>query len=169
MPWITFVLIGAGVAVAAVALAAFLLGRVDRRALAGAGVAVVIVGAIATALPLAAKSIDAANTFRLANRGTPPDQAREKCLVDGGDAGIVPLVRAARAMLPAHARYQVIGPLESDPSCYATNLLPRLKIATLRTGDWLLFTAPVTRAWRARLVPGSERAIGGAMAIGRVR
>src|SRR3954454_10626055 len=169
MPWITFLLIGAGLVVAVIALAAFLLGRVDRQTIATAGVAVVIVGAIATVLPLTAKSVDAINTFRLQNHGTPPDQAREKCVVDGSASGILPLLRAARATLPARARYQVIGPLEADTSCWATNMLPRLMVSTVRSGDWLLFTAGVTRDWRARLVPGSLRPAGRNFAIGRVR
>jgi hypothetical protein len=169
MPWITFLLIGAGVAVAVIALAAFLLGRVDGQTLTMAGVAVVIVAAIATVLPLTAKSVDAANRFRLQNHGTPPDQAREKCIVDGSAGQIVPLVRAARATLPAHARYAVIGPLGADLSCWAMNMLPRLMISTVRSGDWLLFTDGVEPGWRARLAPGSERPLGGNLAIGRQR
>jgi hypothetical protein len=169
MAWLTFVLIAAGVAVAAVALAGFLAGRVDGRTLAGAGSAVVVVGAIATVFPLTSNSLQAINQFRLDNRGTPPDQAREKCLVDAGGSSVVPLVRVARAALPANARYQVIGPLGSDPSCYATNMLPRLMVTTAPPGQWVLFTDGVPPEWRARLVPGTQRGAGGKLALGQVR
>ncbi len=169
MPWLTFVLIGAGVAVATVALAGFLLGRVSGQTLAGAGAAVVVVGAIVSVFPLTKNSVEAANTLRLANRGTPPDQARETCLAAGGGAGVVPLVRAARAALPAKARYQVVGPPGSDPSCWTTNMLPRLMVQSTRSGDWVLFTAGVPKEWRPRLVPGTERNAGGNLALGQVR
>jgi hypothetical protein len=169
MPWLTFVLIGAGVAVAAVALAGFLLGRVSGATLAGAGAAVVIVGAILSVFPLTKDSVEAINRFRLDNRGTPPDQAREKCLVDGGARGDVPLARLARATVPANARYQFIGPVGVDRACWATNLMPRLLRDTVRTGDWLLFTDGVPPAWRARVAPGSLRTAGGKLAVGQVR
>jgi hypothetical protein len=169
MSWLTFVLIAAGVALAAVGLAAFLLGRVDGRTLGGAAAAVVVVGGIATAIPLTRNSLEAINDVRLANRGTPPNQAKEKCLVDGGGGYLVPLVRAARTAMPAKAHYAVIGPAGTDNACYATNMLPRLMVVDVRGGDWVLFTNGVPREWRGRLVPPSVRPAGGKFWVGEVR
>jgi hypothetical protein len=92
MAWLTFVLIAAGIVAAAFALAVLLLGRADRPALSVAIGATVAIGAVAVSFPIARNSIEAINGIRLEFRGTPPAQAKERCVVDGGAADIVPLV-----------------------------------------------------------------------------
>jgi hypothetical protein len=167
--WLTFLLIAGGIVAAAFMAAVLLLGRADRGALRVAAGAVLALAAVAVAFPVAKTSVRNINGVRLDNRGTPPNQAKEKCIVDGGAADIVPLIERLRADLPANAQYQVIGPTRTDIACLTTNMLPRVSVQTARSSDWLVFTDGVPRGDRARLVPGSLRRVTDKLAFGQVR
>jgi hypothetical protein len=167
--WLTFLLIAGGIVAAGFAAAVLLLGRADRGALRIAAGAVLAVAAVAVAFPVAKTSVRNINGVRLDNRGTPPNQAKEKCIVDGGAADIVPLIERLRAALPAKARYQVIGPTRTDTACLTTNMLPRVSVQTAGSSDWLVFTDGVPPGDRARLIPGSLRQVTDKLAFGRLR
>jgi hypothetical protein len=167
--WLTFLLIAGGIVAAGFAAAVLLLGRADRGALRVAAGAVLALAAVAVAFPVAKTSVRNINGVRLDNRGTPPDQAKEKCIVDGGAPDIVPLVERLRAALPAKAQYEVIGMVRPDTACLTTNLLPRVRIQTARRADWLVFTEGVSPSDRARLVPGSLRRVTDKLAFGQLR
>ena len=169
MSWLTFLLIAAGIVAATFVLAALLLGRTDRTALSVAAGAVLVIGAVMVAFPIGKNSAHDINGIRLMYRGTPPNQAKEKCIVDGGAADIVPLVERLRADLPAQASYQVIGPTRTDVACLTTNMLPRVLVNPARAGDWLVFTDGVPKSWAARLAPGSLQHVNPTMAFGRVQ
>jgi hypothetical protein len=167
--WLTFLLIAGGIVAAGFAAAVLLLGRADRGALRVAAGAVLALAAVAVAFPVAKTSVRNINGVRLDNRGTPPNHAKEKCVVDGGAADIVPLIERLRADLPAKAQYQVIGPLRTDFACLNTNMLPRTLVDTPRAGDWLVFTEGVPADARRRLQPGSLRQVTDKLAFGQVR
>jgi hypothetical protein len=167
--WLTFLLIAGGIVAAGFAAAVLLLGRADRGALRVAAGAVLALAAVAVAFPAAKTSVRTINGVRLDNRGTPPNHAKEKCVVDGGAADIVPLIERLRADLPAKAQYQVIGPLRTDFACLNTNMLPRTLVDTPGAGDWLVFTEGVPADARRRLQPGSLRQVTDKLAFGQVR
>ena len=169
MSWLTFLLIACGIVAAAYAAAVLLLGRADRGALRVAAGAVLVIGAVAVAFPVAKNSVRNINGVRLDNRGTPPNQAKEKCVVDGGAADIVPLIDRLRADLPARAQYQVVGPTRTDVACLTTNMLPRTLVNPPRAGDWLVFTDGVPADYRGRLAPGSLRQVTDTLAFGQMR
>jgi hypothetical protein len=167
--WLTFLLIACGILAAAFAAAVLLPGRADRGAVRVAAGAVLAVGAVAVALPVGKNSAHDINRIRLQFRGTPPNRAKEKCIVDGGAAEIVPLIDRLRADLPARAQYQVVGPTRTDVACLTTNMLPRTLINTPRAGDWLVFTDGVPADYRGRLAPGSLRQVTDTLAFGQMR
>jgi hypothetical protein len=167
--WLTFLLIACGIVAAVFAAAVLLLGRADRDAVRVAAGAVLALGAVAVAFPHAKDNAHAINDIRLQYRGTPPNQAKEKCVVDGGAPDIVPLIERLRADLPARAQYQVVGPTRTDVACLTTNMLPRVLVSTPQAGDWLVFTDGVPAGARARLVPGSLRRVTDQLAFGQVR
>src|SRR4051794_27266850 len=167
--WLTFLLIAGGMVAAAFVAAVLLLGRTDGRALRVAAGAVFALTGVAVAFPIARRSVRNINGVRLENRGTAPNQAKEKCIVDGGAADIVPLVERLRAALPAKAQYQVIGPIRPDFACLTTNMLPRTLVEAPRAGDWVVFTESVPADARARLQPGSLRQVTDKLAFGQVR
>lgn len=169
MSWLTFLLIAGGIVAAGFAAAVLLVGRADRGALRVAAGAVLALAAVAVAFPVAKTSVRNINGVRLDNRGTPPDEAKEKCVVDGGAGHIVPLIERLRADLPAKARYQVIGPPPIDAACLTTNMLPRVSVQAAASSDWLVFTDGVPRGARARLVPGSLQRVTDKLAFGQVR
>jgi hypothetical protein len=167
--WLTFLLIAGGIVAAGFAAAVLLLGRADRGALRVAAGAVLALAAVAVAFPVAKTSVRNINGVRLDNRGTPPAQAKQKCIVDGGAGDVVPLVQRLRADLPARAQYQVVGPLPIDLACLTTNMLPRTLVDTPRAGDWLVFTDGVPAGARGGLRPGSLRQVTDKLAFGQVR
>jgi hypothetical protein len=167
--WLTFVLIAGGIVAAGFAAAALLLGSTDRGALRIAAGAVLALAAVAVAFPVAKTSVRNINGVRLDNRGTPPNQAKAKCIVDSGAADIVPLIERLRADLPATAQYQVIGPTRTDTACLTTNMLPHVSVQTAGSSDWLVFTDGVPPGDRARLLPGSLRQVTDKLAFGRLR
>jgi hypothetical protein len=167
--WLTFLLIACGIVAAVFAAAVLLLGRADRGALRVAAGAVLAIGAVAVAFPIGKNSAHDINGIRLQFRGTPPNQAKERCIVDGGAPDIVPLIERLRADLPARAQYQVVGPTRTDVACLTTNMLPRTLVNTPRAGDWLVFTDGVPADARGRLVPGSLRRVTDKLAFGQVR
>jgi hypothetical protein len=167
--WLTFLLIAGGIVAAAFAAAVLLLGRTDRGSLRVAAGAVLALAAVAVVFPIAKRSVRNINGVRLENRGTPPNEAKEKCIVDGGAGQIVPLVERLRADLPAKARYQVIGPPPIDAACLTTNMLPRVSVQKAGSSDWLVFTDGVRQGDRARLVPGSLRRVTDKLAFGQLR
>ena len=169
MSWLTFLLIAGGIVAAIFAAAALLLARADGGALRVAAGAVLAVGAVAAAFPIGENSLHDINGIRLQFRGTPPNQAKEKCIVDGGAGDIVPLVERLRTDLPAGAMYQVIGPTRIDIACLTTNMLPRLLVNDASAGDWLVFTDGVPADYRGRLAPGSLRRVTANHAFGRLR
>jgi hypothetical protein len=169
VPWLTFLLIAAGVVAAAFVLAVLLLGRADRTTLALAAGTVLGIGAVVVAFPIGRNSVHDINGVRLMYRGTPPNQAKEKCIVDGGAAEIVPLVERLRADLPPRASYQVIGRTRTDVACLTTNMLPHVLVNAAHAGDWVVFTDGVPASWAPRLAPGSLRHVGPTLAFGRMQ
>ena len=167
--WLTFLLIAGGIVAAIFAAASLLLGGPNRGALRVAAGAVLAIGAVAVAFPIAKNSARDINGIRLQVRGTPPDQAKEKCIVDGGAGDIVPLVQRLRADVPARAHYRVVGPLRPDVACLMTNMLPRTLVDAPRAGDWLVFTDGVPAHARTRLRSGSLRRVTNKLAFGQVR
>jgi hypothetical protein len=167
--WLTFLLIAGGIVAAVFAAAVLLLGRADRGSLRVAAGAVLALGAVAVAFPIARNSAHDINGIRLQFRGTPPNEAKEKCIVDGGAGDIVPLIERLRADLPARAQYQVVGPTRTDVACLTTNMLPRILVNAPSPGDWLVFTDGVPADYRGRLVPGSLRQVTDKLAFGRMR
>jgi hypothetical protein len=167
--WLTFLLIALGIVAAAFALAALLLGRADRPRLKVAAGATVVVAAVAVAFPITRDSVEAINGVRRDIRGTPPAQAKEKCIVDGGAGDIVPLVERMRASMPPRAPYQVVGPTRTDVACLTTNMLPRLVVSNAGRGGWVVFTDGVPKEWIGRLTPGSLQRVSPSVAFGRVQ
>ena len=94
---------------------AVVFGEVTRTTLRVGAVAVAIVAFLAFAGSQIYQTAKFLNAQRLTYRGLSSVKARDKCLLDGGDANQVDFLDFVRRTTPSMVRYVVAGPLPIGP------------------------------------------------------
>ena len=169
MSWLTLLLTAVALVVAAVAVASLLLGEVSRVTLSVAAAVVTAVVSVAFMVPQIHGSSSFLNTERLTYRGLPPEKAREKCLIDGGNASQVGFLEFVRRVVPSMTRDVLVGPMPVDAACLSFVLLPRLIEPGPVEPSWAIFTSGVPSGWSHAIVPGTVRTYRPGQLVARVR
>lgn len=169
MSWLTLLLATGGVVLAVVAVASIVLGEVNRATASAAVAAVTAVACLIFMAPQIHAVLSFLNTQRLMYRGLPAEKAREKCLVDGGNAAQAGFLEFVRRTVPAHTRDVWVGGFPVDAACVSFVLLPRLLEAGPQSATWAIFTSGMPPNWADMIVPGSVRKFGSAQLVARLR
>ena len=159
----------AALVLAAVVVASILLGETSRGTLRVAVVAVAAVVFLAFMVPQIHGSLSFLNTQRLMYRGFTREEARDKCLSDGGNAGQVPFLEFVRGALPGKSRVVVVGPMPVDTACLSFVLLPHLVEPGPGKPSWAIFTSGVPSSWARVIVPSSVRTFKPGQVVARLR
>lgn len=167
-PWLQFVLDAVGILLAVGAIAAVVLGGINRRSIPIAVAVAVPAVFLVVLAPQVARSFDHLNQQRKENAGTPASQARDRCLVDGGATSLPPFVEYLRKTLPAKAKYFATSTGGTDAACLTYVLLPRLYVG-LDRAQYVVFLGKPPADLLARIVPGTLRRFAPDQAVGRLR
>ncbi len=154
---------------AAVAVASILLGEMTRGGMRAAAVVVATVVFLAFMVPGLHGSLSFLNAQRLMYRGLSAENARVKCLLDGGNPGQVDFLKFVRREVPPKSRVVVVGPMPVDGACLSFVLLPRLVEPGPRKPNWAIFTSGVPSGWASAIVPGSDRTFKPGQLVARLR
>ncbi len=154
---------------AAVAVASILLGDTSRGTLRVAAPVVATVAFLAFMIPQLHGSLSFLNGERLMYRGLSADNARLKCLVDGGNPGQVDFIEFVRREVPGKSRVLVVGPMPVDAACLSFVLLPRLVEPGGGKPNWAIFTSGLPAAWSGQIIPGSVRTFSPGQLVARLR
>jgi hypothetical protein len=154
---------------AAVAVTSVLLGETTRGTVCGATAVVATVVFLAFMVPQIHGSLSFLNGERSMYRGLSAENARVKCLVDGGNSGQVDFLEFVRREVPGKSRVVVVGPMPVDAACLSFVLLPRLVEPGPGKPSWAIFTSGVPSAWTPAVVPSSARTFKPGQLVARLR
>ena len=168
MSWLGLLLATLGLTGAAVVGGAVVFGEVTRTTLRVGAAAVAVVAFLAFAGSQVYQTAKFLNAQRLTYRGLSSVKARDKCLLDGGDANQVDFLDFVRRTTPSMVRYVVAGPLPSDPACLSFVLSPRLMEAGVREAAYVIFTSGVPAGWMKVILPGSLQTFSPSRAVARL-
>jgi hypothetical protein len=160
--------LAAGLLVAVIVLALVRDGRLTRLGLTSGAVGVAIVVLCVSALPRLWDDARYLNAHRRAYQARSADEARERCMQDGGVSGALGFIRWLRDELPDDARYRVQGGF--DAACLSFNLMPSRLARDPKTADWVIFFGAIPPSWQRRIErrDPSIRVYEPGLALGRV-
>lgn len=154
---------------AAVVVTSILIGETSRASLRVAVAVVTTVVFLVFMVPQIHGSLSFLNSQRLMYRGLSAQNARMKCVLDGGNAAQVDFLEFVRRVVPPKSRVAVVGPMPIDGACLSFVLLPRLVEPGGGKPDWAVFTSGLPADWAAAIIPGSAHTFKPGQLVARLR